>query len=257
MGFLNHATNNIIIDAVLTERGRELLARNDGSFRIKSFAFGDDEVDYSLIKKYGTSIGKEKIEKNTPIFEANPNENIAIKHPLISFSNPLLRITQIPTLKRSDSTTNSTVNLFDRALTSGTDAGVVETIVIKNSIVATDKSITLDTNITDNIFYVKMHGSLMKMTTSSSVSFIDTDVNGIDTYSVNTSFVDSNEKEWQNQIFAKFSFFTRGVVTSKSFTEFSIVGDTNSINTTIQVVGASSGASIVVPVLIQKNNSSS
>ena len=27
MGFLNHATNNIIIDAVLTERGRELLSR--------------------------------------------------------------------------------------------------------------------------------------------------------------------------------------------------------------------------------------
>ena len=84
MGFLNHATNNIIIDAVLTERGRELLSRNDGSFNVAAFAFGDDEVDYSIIKKYGLTIGKEKIEKNTPIFEANPNENISIKHPLIS-----------------------------------------------------------------------------------------------------------------------------------------------------------------------------
>ena len=40
MGFLDHSTNNIIIDAVLTDRGRELLAANDGSFRIVKFAFG-------------------------------------------------------------------------------------------------------------------------------------------------------------------------------------------------------------------------
>ena len=51
MGFLNHATNNIIIDAVLTERGRELLSQNNGSFRISSFSFGDDEVDYTLVTK--------------------------------------------------------------------------------------------------------------------------------------------------------------------------------------------------------------
>ena len=37
MGFLNHATNNIIVDAVLTEKGREVLARNDGSFNIQKF----------------------------------------------------------------------------------------------------------------------------------------------------------------------------------------------------------------------------
>ena len=61
MGFLNHTTNNIIIDAVLTERGRELLSQNNGSFKISSFSFGDDEVDYTLITKYGKVIGKEKI----------------------------------------------------------------------------------------------------------------------------------------------------------------------------------------------------
>ena len=34
MGFLDHSTNNIILDAVLTDAGREALARNDGSFEI-------------------------------------------------------------------------------------------------------------------------------------------------------------------------------------------------------------------------------
>ena len=98
MGFLNHSTNNIIIDAVLTEYGRELLSKNNGKFKIKNFSFGDDEVDYTLITKYGEDIGKEKIEKNTPIFEANPNENLAIKHPLITFSNPVDKLTLLPLL---------------------------------------------------------------------------------------------------------------------------------------------------------------
>ena len=51
MGFLNHATNNIIIDAVLTDKGREFLARNDGSFQISKFVLGDDEVDYSIVEQ--------------------------------------------------------------------------------------------------------------------------------------------------------------------------------------------------------------
>ena len=70
MGFLDNSTNNVIVDAVLTDYGRELLAQNDGSFSIVKFAFGDDEVDYSTIKKFGRTVGKEKIEKNTPVFEA-------------------------------------------------------------------------------------------------------------------------------------------------------------------------------------------
>ena len=84
MGFLDHSTNNIIIDAVLTDRGRELLAANDGSFRIVRYAFGDDEVDYGVIKKYGRTVGKEKLEKNTPIFEALTGGNQALKFKLVS-----------------------------------------------------------------------------------------------------------------------------------------------------------------------------
>ena len=34
MGFLDHSTNNIIVDAVLTDIGRQKLAANDGSFQI-------------------------------------------------------------------------------------------------------------------------------------------------------------------------------------------------------------------------------
>ena len=52
MGFLDHSTNNIIVDAVLTDAGRLSLARNDGSFQVFQFALGDDEVDYEIIEQY-------------------------------------------------------------------------------------------------------------------------------------------------------------------------------------------------------------
>ena len=66
MGFLDHSTNNIIVDAVLTDKGREALAKNDGSFNIYQFALGDDEVDYAVIQQFGRTVGKEKIEKSIP-----------------------------------------------------------------------------------------------------------------------------------------------------------------------------------------------
>ena len=82
MGFLDHSTNNIIVDAVLTDLGRQALAKNDGSFNIYQFALGDDEVDYNVIKHFGRTVGKEKIEKNKTI-----NEKISILTEKISNLN--------------------------------------------------------------------------------------------------------------------------------------------------------------------------
>ncbi len=46
MGFLNNSI--VTVDAILTRKGRELLAKNDGSFRITQFALADDEIDYTM-----------------------------------------------------------------------------------------------------------------------------------------------------------------------------------------------------------------
>ena len=96
MGFLDHSTNNIIVDAVLTDVGRQALARNDGSFSIYQFALGDDEIDYGIIQEFGRTVGKEKIEKNTPVMEALTLGSLGLKHPLVSVSNEFL--THLPTL---------------------------------------------------------------------------------------------------------------------------------------------------------------
>lgn len=106
MGWLDHSTNNIILDAVLTDYGRQQLAAANSSFNIVSYSLADDEVDYKLIKKYGRAVGKEKIEKNTPIFEAQTNQNIAIKYKLIGMESrgTALSTAYLPVLKSTSST---------------------------------------------------------------------------------------------------------------------------------------------------------
>lgn len=84
MGFLN---NNIVtVDAVLTRKGRELLARNDGSFQITQFAVSDDDVDYTLYNPdhpSGSAFAGEAIEA-MPLIEALPDETQMLKYKLVT-----------------------------------------------------------------------------------------------------------------------------------------------------------------------------
>tara|TARA_R110002050_G_scaffold100506_1_gene207954 strand:+ start:519 stop:1178 length:660 start_codon:yes stop_codon:yes gene_type:complete len=84
MGYLNNKT--VTVDAILTKKGRELLARNDGSFRITQFSLSDDEVDYTLYNPNhpsGSAFYGEAIE-NMPIIEAFPDETQDMKYKLIT-----------------------------------------------------------------------------------------------------------------------------------------------------------------------------
>ena len=82
MGYLNNQV--ITVDAILTKKGRELLAKNDGSFRITQFAVGDDEIDYTLYNPThpsGSSFYGEAIE-NMPLLEAFPDDTQIMKYKL-------------------------------------------------------------------------------------------------------------------------------------------------------------------------------
>lgn len=82
MGYLDNSI--ITLDCILTKKGRELLARGDGSFKITQFALSDDEVDYTLYNPthpsgseyYGEAI------TNMPLLEAFPDENQIMKYKL-------------------------------------------------------------------------------------------------------------------------------------------------------------------------------
>ena len=84
MGYLDN--NTVTVDAILTKKGRELLARNDGSFRITQFSLADDEIDYTLYNPYhpsGSAFYGEAIE-NMPILEAFPDETQVMKYKLLT-----------------------------------------------------------------------------------------------------------------------------------------------------------------------------
>jgi hypothetical protein len=80
MGFLNNQI--VTVDAILTRKGRELLAKNDGSFRITQFALSDDEIDYTLynpIHPSGSAYYGQAID-NMPLLEAFSNETQDMKY---------------------------------------------------------------------------------------------------------------------------------------------------------------------------------
>ena len=86
MGYLDNKT--ITVDAILTKKGRELLARNDGSFRVTQFALADDEIDYSLFNENhpnGSQFSAEAIE-NMPLIEAIPDETNIMLHKLVTLN---------------------------------------------------------------------------------------------------------------------------------------------------------------------------
>jgi hypothetical protein len=114
MAFLDRS-GDIVVDAVLTDIGREKLARNDGSFRVVGYTFGDDEIDYTLFDPSTGSAQMDAKILETPIFEASVNEKIALNHPLISITNPSLKY--LPSL----SADNATVSIGEEK---GLSAGV-------------------------------------------------------------------------------------------------------------------------------------
>lgn len=134
MAFLDSTT--AIIDAVLTTKGREALAKNDGSFKITKFAFGDDEINYQL---YDASASDPDNDINRlPILEPVSNESIALNYRLVTLARGSLKVSTLtlnPNIATVDFGTSarfvvSTENGDDpqgyKAVSRDTDIGSIE-----------------------------------------------------------------------------------------------------------------------------------
>jgi hypothetical protein len=92
MGYLDNST--ITVDAILTKKGRELLARGQNEFQITQFALADDEVDYDLYNPehpLGTAFYGAAIE-NMPVTEALTDESQMMKYKLVTLPKGTARI---------------------------------------------------------------------------------------------------------------------------------------------------------------------
>ena len=84
----------VTVDAILTKKGRELLARNDGSFQITQFSLADDEIDYTLYNPNhpsGSAFYGEAIE-NMPVIQAFPDDTQIMRYKLVTLPRGTSRL---------------------------------------------------------------------------------------------------------------------------------------------------------------------
>lgn len=231
MGFLDSASNNIMLDAVLTDIGRQFLARNDGSFSIHKFALGDDEVNYGIIPKYGRTVGKEKIEKNTPVFEALTGGSQAQKYKLITASNQYL--IRLPTLSLSTGTAALTLGF-------GTGANRNTNVIIQQTITG-DVEIPVD--LVDSTFIVEMSNLFLQV--------MGHRPENIDSQQRATYILNSTSETTQKGASITFNIALKSI-TDSLFTVYGSTSNKTVINTYVRVTGLVSGAVKEFAVTINK-----
>ncbi len=216
MGYLNNTV--ITVDAILTKKGREALARNDGSFRITQFALSDDEIDYTLYNPNhpsGSAFYGEAIE-GMPLLEAFPDDQQIMKYKLATLPRgtaklPILNLGyDAITLKQgaSLSITPQTLNYLDNVSTFET-SGYVATIADVR-LMSSFEGLGINTQAAID------QNSTSTIGTNVSKTVIGTQLN-LRATTVNTLF-----------------------------------GTNSQLRTTLTVVGLDSGARITIPVTINK-----
>jgi len=212
------------------------MSRNDGSFSIVKFAMSDEEVDYTIIRKYGRTVGKEKIEKNTPVFEALTNPNIAQKYRLISLSNP--NLIHLPELSLTGEGLDSTGAILSMGRTgTGRSRRIILTQII------TDED-TIDVELRDQAFLVKLPNYYVQLS-STSPDNIDRD--NIATYLVTRD--STTTALGGSQLTLDLSVKS---IPDSLFTVRGLVNDKTTIKTYISIIGLQSGATKDFEIQISK-----
>ena len=222
MGYLNNQV--VTIDAILTKKGRELLAKGNGTFKITQFALGDDEIDYTLYNPShpsGSAYYGEAIE-NMPLLEAFPDETQIMKYKLSTLPRGTAKMPIISlglesvVLKQTAATsiTPQTLNYLDNNRTSE-PSGYVFTI------------------------------SDVRLTNEFTATGIDTPgVQELNSQSQPNSTTTNGTDVSQTVIGTTLSLRATGVNT--------LFGSQTSLYATLNVIGRDSGARIQVPITINK-----
>lgn len=216
MGYLNNTV--ITVDAILTKKGRELLARNDGSFRITQFALSDDEIDYTMFNPThpsGSSYYGEAID-GMPLLEAFPDESQIMKYKLATLPRGTAKL---PVL-----------NLGYDAITLKQGAALAITPQTLNYL---DNEQTYETSgYAATIADVRLMNTFTGMGINSEAA---TQQNATTTLGTNVSKTVIGSQ-----------------INLKATTVNTLFGNNTTIRTTLTVVGLDSGARITIPITVNK-----
>ena len=219
MGYLNNSV--ITIDAILTTKGRELLAANDGSFRITQFALADDEIDYTLYNPThpsGSQFYGEAID-GMPLLEAFPDESQIMKYKLATLPRGTAKL---PVLN---------VGYEAVSLQQGATLAITPQ--------------TLNYLGNDQVFETSGYS-----VTIADVRLLNTfDATGINTASASTANVNSTVTIGTNVS----STVTGTQVTLRATTVNTLFGANATLVSTLTFTGLDSGARITIPITITKS----
>ena len=291
MGFLDNS-GDIILDAVLTDAGRERLARGDGSFKIVKFALGDDEINYQNFDLTAPSNSKDLQILQTPILEAFTNNTSLMKSKLITITRsdllylPVIKINESlgvakysvenTVLVTSDETTTSGMTVQDYL--NGFD-------MLGGKILRLDQGLntleeeetpdqTLDSDLVETQYTVEIDNRLGSLYspdgTPTPVSFIDDDniasyfFSRDDLYvkdNLDTSTSDQQAIQGPRGTYLNFKIRASTNLKSGSYL-FDLLGGTFAIgsktykyiDTNLRISGATTGYSLSVPVRFIKQN---
>ena len=140
MGYLDNSS--VTVDAILTNKGRQLLAAG-GQLNITKFALADDEIDYDLYNPahtLGTNYYGAVIE-NMPLLEALPDETQLMRSKLVTLGR---NIATMPTISVNPTIINlvdisTAVTLTPSLVMPAGEASTTQTytIILSNSNIAT------------------------------------------------------------------------------------------------------------------------
>jgi hypothetical protein len=134
MGFLDNSS--VTVDAILTKRGRELLAEGRDKFSITQFALADDEVDYDLWNP-AHSLGSDYygiVIENMPILEAITDDSYLMKYKLLSLPKSTVKLPfielSVTSISSAEEGTASTINVTTK---NGGNENLGYTAILLNS----------------------------------------------------------------------------------------------------------------------------
>jgi hypothetical protein len=197
---------------------------------------GDDEVDYSIIEKFGRTVGKEKVEKNTPVFEAQTKGSLALKHKLISISNPtLIRLPSLNLTGEGLNTLGSTLSM------QRSGEGASRTITLTQGI---RNESSIDVELRDQAFIVNIPNRFLQL---SGLSPDNVDSDNVATYIV------TRDPEITSIGGSKVTLEVQTKsITDSQFLVFGNNNDKNTISSVITVTGIQSGVYKQFEVTITK-----
>jgi hypothetical protein len=228
----DYLAGTVVLDACLTDKGREFISRGDGSFTVSKWTVGDPEIDYSLWDPSSPGAEDAKI-LTTPVLEGFINEGFAFRFPMMSCDIPNLRY--LPKIVTEPA---SVTKYYRDAIKNSFVVSVVQKMI-------TNDVASIPASIWDPSFIVEVNDDLL---------YAEADLVNISAYNVGSYIVPTNSTTITNVNSANIYFRSREVRSEQWSIYGTGVAPSRQILTYAKFSGVNSGLSVRVNITLTESS---